>query len=62
MDQKELVEKIKEFLDKGYNYEETLKRMSFGQKDVTELKERLKKVPNIPIVQEKLVCDFIIKF
>ena len=57
MDQTEVRKGIKVILDKGYNYEETLNRMSFGQEEINQIKERLENVPNVPIVQDKLVCS-----
>ncbi|XP_070491774.1 alpha-tocopherol transfer protein-like [Chironomus tepperi] len=59
MDQEKLLKEIKVFLDKGYDYEDTLKRMSFGQKEVMQLKERLDKLPNVPNVQEKLCLQYL---
>ncbi|CAG9803040.1 unnamed protein product [Chironomus riparius] len=59
MDQTEVRQAIKVILDKGYNYEDVISRMSFGQEEINQMKERLEKVSVVPIVQDKLCLQFL---
>lgn len=56
MDQVEVRNGLKVFLDKGFDYEESLKSVSFKHEDVIKLKQQLEQVPIVPIVHDKLVC------
>lgn len=57
MDQVEVRNRMKIFLDRGFNYEESLKSLNIQHEDVLKLKKQLEQIPIVPTVHDKLVCD-----
>ena len=61
MDQVEVRKGIKVFLDKGFDYEESLIKVNIQHEDVIKLKQRLDDVPVVPIIHDKLVCSYFLE-
>ncbi|XP_070491802.1 alpha-tocopherol transfer protein-like [Chironomus tepperi] len=59
MDQEEIRSRLRVFLDKGFDYEESLKSVNIQHDDVMKLKQKLEDVPIVPILHVKLCLFFL---
>lgn len=51
-------QKFKQYLDKGYNYEEALKRLNIDHNDVVKLRHKIANFPHVPRgIHNKLVSS-----